>query len=121
MLENTGLDKIDFSVNADDLYREETISDLKTAIIKRFVPVKLDGTDDPERPDRYLAQTQLMSPHGPLPIQADLEVDNLKEAIEKFPTAMKTALEEMVENAKRVQQQQNLMGGGDSRIIVPGR
>jgi len=55
-----------------------------------------------------------MTPEGPLPIQTPLEARNLKEAMEIYPEAMKTAIAKMREEIKKFQQKQ------DSRIIVPG-
>jgi hypothetical protein len=49
-----------------------------------------------------------------LPIQSLLEAKNLREAMENYPAAMKTAIEKMLEEVKKMQQKE------DSRIIVPG-
>jgi hypothetical protein len=112
---------IDFTVDQKDLYREESFTDLKVASIRRLVPVKKDGTDDTSRTPIFLGHTQLMSPEGPLPIQARLTANNLEEAIAEFPNAMKQALAQMVENIKEAQRQEALAKNDESRIIVPGR
>lgn len=116
------LDDIDFTVDKSNLYREESITDLKVASVRRLIPVKADGTDDSTRPTIFIGQTQLMSPEGPLPIQSELAAGTIEEALDEFPAAMKRSLAEVVEKIKKMQQQQQQRGrGSDSRIIVPGR
>ena len=122
--------KIDFTVDKDNLYREESVTDLKIASIRRLIPVKLDGTEDKSRTQIFIGHTQLMSPQGPVPLQAPLEANNIEEALGAFPKAMEGAMAKMVENIKKMQekqQQQQQQGqqqgqqGDGSRIIMPGR
>lgn len=117
---------IDFTVDVSNLYREESITDLKTASIRRLVPVTKEGKDDPNRQPIFIGHTQLMSPDGPLPIQAKLSATNFDDAFKEFPDAMKQALAEVVEKIKNIQQQQQMQQQQakqqeGSRIIVPGR
>lgn len=114
--------QIDFTVNANNLYREESITDFKAVSIRSLTPVKSDGSKDDGRETLFIGHTQLMSPQGMVPLQAMLQASTLEEAIEKYPSAMKKALEEMVENAKQMQQEQSQnQQQKESRIIVPGR
>jgi hypothetical protein len=113
--------KIDFAVDANNLYREESITDLKVASIRKLVPIKLDGTKDESRTEIFVGHTQLMSPEGPIPLQARLEGNTFEEAINLFPEAMQKALGEMVENIKKMQEQEQKQKKGDSRIIMPGQ
>ena len=113
--------KSDFSVDINHLYSEETITDLKVASIKILTPINLDGSEDQSRTPIYIGNTQLMSPEGPVPLQAPLEANNLEEAMAVFPDAMRQALAEMVEKIKEMQQQQQLKERDSSRIIIPGR
>jgi len=114
--------QIDFTVDKTNLYREEALTDLKVASIRRLIPVLPDGTEDKSRTPLFMGHTQLMSPQGPVPIQSSLAANNLEDAIEEFPGAMKKALEEVVENVKKMQEEQmKQQGKDDSRIIVPGR
>ena len=98
--------KIDFSVDTNNLYREENITDLKVASIRKMIPVKPDGTKDEGRTELYFGHSQLMSPQGPVPLQAPLPANNLQEAFDVFPQAMKKTLNEMVERVKQMQEQQ---------------
>jgi len=105
----------DIAVDRDNLYREESYTDLKVATIRVLTPVTLDGTVDPNREPLFIAQTQLMSQAGPLPVQTSIDARTLQEAIAKFPEAIKKGVEAMIEEAKQIQRDES------SRIVVPGR
>ncbi len=113
--------KIDFTVDKDNLYREESITDIKVASIRRLIPIKEDGTKDSSRTPIFMAQTQLMSPEGPVPLQSALKAGSIEEAIDEFPGAMQIALDEMVERLKKVREEQMRQKNEKSNIIVPGR
>ncbi|MBW2195287.1 MAG: cytoplasmic protein [Deltaproteobacteria bacterium] len=83
---------VDLSVDKNNLYRQEVITDFKLCSITTYIPLNPDGTEDKSRTVIFLGQTQVMSPQGPTPIQARLEADNLEEAIDAFPEAMKQAV-----------------------------
>ena len=110
---------IDFTVDQNNLYREESITDMKVAAIRKMTPITPAGDVDESRTPIFVGTTQLMTPEGPLPIQAMLEANNLKEAFEVFPRAMEEAMGRMIEQIQRMQQEQRQKD--DSRIIVPGR
>lgn len=114
-----GMPKIDFNVNKENLYREEVFNDFRTASIRRLVPVNTDGSDDTSRGCRFVGNAHIMTPQGPVPIQAALEAETLEEAIEKFPATMEETMKKMMEEAMKMQQQQQQQE--ESRIIVPGR
>lgn len=111
--------EVDFAVDKNNLYREESITDLKVASIRRLIPVNTDGSDDDSRPQIFIGHTQLMSQQGPIPIQSSLKAQNIEEALNEFPEAMKKAMDEMVERVQKMQSQ--MQQKEDSRIIVPGR
>ncbi len=114
------LNDLDLSVDKQNLYREESMTDLKVASIRQLIPIKTDGSVDPERKPVFIGHTQLMSPDGPLPVQAHLEADSFEQALEKFPAIMKQAISEMIDELKKWQQEQQQQGkGDDSRIIIP--
>ncbi|MBI9089104.1 MAG: cytoplasmic protein [Desulfobacterium sp.] len=111
----------DFIVDKDNLYREESVTDLKIATIRQLIPVTLDGSDDTSRTTIFLGSTQLGTPQGPIPMQAELEATTLEEAMEQFPKAMEVETLKVVENLKRMQQmQEQQKSASDSRIIMPG-
>ncbi len=105
----------EMTADVENLYREESFTDLKIAQIRRLTPVKIDGTQDESRPVIFIGETQLMSARGPLPIQAPIDAADIKEAFEKFPEAINAAVERMIGEAKELQRQEA------SRIVVPGQ
>ena len=114
--------QFDFTVEKNNLYREETIIDLKSASIRCLTPIKPDGTIDESREKIFVGHTQLMSPQGPVPLHAPLKASTLGEAMENFPEAMQHAMAEMIENVKKMQQEQEKLKQKEaSRIIVPSR
>ncbi|MEE3327168.1 MAG: cytoplasmic protein [Myxococcota bacterium] len=104
----------DIEVDIENLYREESFSDMKVASIRRLTPVLTDGSDDTGRPTLFIGETTLMSQRGPLPVQAPIEASTLSEAFEKFPAAINVAVEQLIEQAREMQRQEA------SRIVVPG-
>jgi hypothetical protein len=114
-------DNLNFEVDKNNLYREESVTDLKIANIQRLIPVKLDGTQDDSRETIFLGRTQLSTPQGPIPIQSKLEAKTLEEAMDLFPKAMEAETQKVVESFKRMQQQHEQKQQSEkSRIIVPG-
>jgi len=109
--ETMKLDKID--VDKNSLYREDIFTDLKVATIRRLTPVKLDGSLDSQRDTLFSAETQILTPQGPLPIHVPIEAKSLEEAIEKFPAAVQLGVERLVEEAREMRRQST------SRIITP--
>ncbi len=107
--------EIDLTINKNNLYQEESFTDLKTGAIRRLIPINEDGSKDESRVPIFMGQTQLMSPNGPLPVSCMLEAATLAEAIENFPSAVKQEVDRIVQMAQKAQQKE------DSRIIVPGQ
>lgn len=112
----------ELKIDRSNLFIEESFTDLKVGIIKRLTPVRSDGSVDKTRKSVFVGQTSLMTPNGPLPIQAVIQAKELQQAIKKFPEAMKASMERLAEEAKKYQEQENAkIAKPDSRIIVPGR
>lgn len=103
----------DVKMDMANLYREEAYTDLKTGGIRKLVPIKLDGTEDTSRDAVFTGHTQLMSPHGPLPLQGAIAAKTLEEAVLKFPQAMEDAMNRMIEEAQQYQREQA------GKIITP--
>jgi hypothetical protein len=104
----------ELKVDTENLYREEMFTDLRVATLRRLVPVRLDGSDDPSRPILFSAQTTLMTQAGPVPVSAAIEATTLLEATQKFPEAIQAAVERLVDEAREMQRREM------SRIVVPG-
>jgi hypothetical protein len=92
--------KINLNVDRNNLYREDSVTDIKVAAIRRLTPIKADGSDDDSREPIFMGQTQLMSPSGPLLLQSLLEARTLEEAMDKFPAAMQKEVEKAMAQAE---------------------
>jgi hypothetical protein len=114
-------EKLEFVVDTKNLYREDAITDLKVASIRRMIPVGSDGQDDPSRSPIFFGHTQIITPQGPLPLQARLTANNLDEAIAAFPAAMEQEMAQMVQQIRKMQEEEQNKQHNESRIIVPGR
>lgn len=103
MPSNDPQSKIDFTVDLNNLYREEAFTDVKVAAIRRLTPIKPDGSNDESRDPIFMAQTQLMSPSGPVLLQSILDAVTLEKAMEIFPKAMQTEMDKVIEKNKKEQ------------------
>jgi hypothetical protein len=101
----------EIAVDLDNLYREESFTDLKVASLQRLTPIKPDGES---RDPLFMGQTQLMSQAGPVPVHFSIPAKSLAEAMEKFPEAVNQAVERLIAEAREIQREEA------SRIIVPG-
>lgn len=113
-------EQIDFTVDKNNLYREENITDLKTASVRCLTPVKIDGTLDKSREKIFIGHTQLMSPQGPLPLQVRLNAATLEEAVDRLPAAMEQEMVQVIESVRKMQQEQERAGSREeSNLILP--
>ena len=108
---------INLVMDAENLYREESFTDMKVGAVRQLSPVKADGTPDPDRQPVYYGHTQLMSPEGPLPVSCGIEAGSLAVAMTKFPGAMKQEIENIMAQVQKAQQQ--AQQSKDSRIVMP--
>ncbi|WP_144395489.1 hypothetical protein [Pleionea sediminis] len=104
----------DMSMDSENLYQEQVFTDQKVGSIRILTPIDSEGNTDTSRKVQYLGQTQVMTPAGALPLHFELEVDNLKEAVNQFAEGAKEALEKTMEELKEMRRQQA------SSIVVPG-
>ncbi|MCP4230381.1 MAG: hypothetical protein GY771_09570 [bacterium] len=100
-------------MDIDNLYREEIFTDKRAASVRRMTPIKVDGTDDADRPVLFIGDTTLVTQVGPLPVQFQIEADTLEEAFNSFPEGVNQAIERLNERAKEMAREEA------SRIVVP--
>ena len=111
---------IEFTIDRSNLYLEESFTDLKAGTVKRLKPVRPDGSQDKTRKTVFVGHASILTPNGPLPIQNVIAAKELQQAIKKFPEAMQAAMEQLMEEVKKYQEQeQSQIQKPDSRIIVP--
>jgi regulator of protease activity HflC (stomatin/prohibitin superfamily) len=111
MVQETGMP--DIQIDRAGLYREDIFTDRRAGTIRRLIPVTTDGTTDSARPVLFSGQTQLLTPTGVLPLGFEIEATSLEDAIDKFPAAVKEALEQAIEEAREYRRE------ASSRIVVP--
>ncbi|NLB66222.1 MAG: hypothetical protein GX803_07120 [Lentisphaerae bacterium] len=106
----------DIQMDAGNLYREETFTDLKSGSLRKLVPVTAAGEDDPAREPIFTAVAQVMTPGGILPLSGEVRgAKTLEEAVAGFPEALKQALASLREEMEAIQRERA------SQIVVPGR
>ena len=109
-------DAPDVQMDAANLYREESYTDLKAGTMRKLVPVKVDGSDDPSREPIFTAATQVMTPGGVLPLSGEVEgAKTLADAVAGFAPAIKQAIADLREEMAAMQRERA------SQIVVPGR
>lgn len=112
-------EKSDFTWNKNHLYREESITDLKTGSIRVLIPVKPDGSVDESRDQLFIGHAQLRSPEGMVPLQAELQASHIEEAMEKYPEAMTQALQKLIDAAQKRRAGDEARKREASPIIMP--
>jgi hypothetical protein len=103
----------EIKLDASSLYREEMFTDRRAGTLRRLTPVTASGSDDATRAVLFSGQTQLLTPGGVLPLGFDIDATTLEEALNRFPEAVKLALDEAIEEAREMRRE------SASRIVVP--
>lgn len=103
----------DFSMEADDLYREEIYTDRRVGTVRQLTPVTPDGSLDPARPTLYLGQAQMLTPLGTLPLTFEIPATSLQEAIRIFGDSARLAAEQAIEELKEMRRE------AASSIVIP--
>lgn len=98
--------ELSFVVDRANLYKEESYTDLKVASIRKLIPIKVDGSDDKDRLPVFIGHAELISPQGPIPVQAPLHATDLDAAITELPAAMEKVALEVRDNYLKMQQEQ---------------
>ncbi|HME38700.1 MAG TPA: hypothetical protein VKG63_07035 [Steroidobacteraceae bacterium] len=94
------------TMDAKQLYREETFTDRKVGTIRRLTPVAADGSADLARAVLFVGQAQVMTPMGAVPISFELDAASLDAAIEKFGTAAEQAVRETMRELQELRREQ---------------
>lgn len=103
----------EMKMDTSHLVREEVYTDQRIGTIRKMTPVTPDGEIDSTRAVQFVGQAQMMTPGGALPLNFDLEVSTLAEAVEQFGDAAEAALKRTIEELKEMQRQ------AASSIVIP--
>jgi hypothetical protein len=101
------------SMDATQLYREETFTDRRVGTIRRLTPVTVDGTTDAARPVIFVGQAQVMTPMGAVPISFELDSPTLDGAIAKFGDAAEQAVQQTMRELQEIRREQA------SSLVIP--
>jgi hypothetical protein len=101
------------TMDPNNLYREEVITDRQMGTIRCLTPINSDGSSDSSRSVIYSGQIQIMTPAGSLPIGFEIEANSLEDAVGKFPEAAKQAVDNTLEQLKEMQRE------AASSIVIP--
>lgn len=100
-------------MDATALYREEMFTDRRVGALRRLTPVKTDGTHDAARPTLFIGQAEIMTNMGPVPINFEIEAEDLATAVAGFGPAAQVAIERTVQQIQEMRRQQA------SQLVVP--
>lgn len=101
------------SMDATQIYREDTFTDRQVGTIRRMTPVTADGRDDATRPVLFVGQAQVMTPMGALPISFELDSTTLDGAIAKFGAAAAEAVQQTMRELQELRREQA------SSLVIP--
>jgi len=100
-------------MNADGLYREDVFTDQRVGTVRRLVPVRADGSDDPSRAVIFIGQATVMTPMGSLPLSFELDASDLAGAVARFGAAAQQAIEDAARELQELRRQ------AASSIVIP--
>ena len=103
------------ALNREELFKEESYTDRKVGTIKKLIPIKDDESIDESRSTIYIGQTQMMTPMGALPLNFEIQAENLSDAITQFSIEAQKSVEETLAEIQRIQREQA------SSIVIPGQ
>jgi hypothetical protein len=101
------------TMDATQLYREDTFTDRKVGTIRRLTPVTKDGSTDAARPVLFVGQAQIMTPMGAVPISFELDSTTLDGAVEKFGPAAEQAVQQTMRELQEMRREQA------SSLVIP--
>jgi len=102
-------------MNADNMYLEEIFTDQTIGQIRRLTPVTSKGEPDSGRKVIFAGSTQFSTPAGPLPVNFEIEAEDLSEAIAKFTERAQEGAQETIRQLEEMRRDQA------SKIVVPGQ
>jgi hypothetical protein len=101
------------TMDATQIYREETFTDRRVGTIRRLTPVTGEGEPDGTRPLIFVGQAQVMTPMGAVPISFELDSPTLDGAIAKFGEAAELAVQQTMRELQEMRREQA------SSLVIP--
>jgi hypothetical protein len=101
------------TMDAAQVYREESFTDRRVGTIRRLTPVTADGAPDASRPVIFVGQAQVMTPMGAVPLSFELDSPTLSGAIAKFGDAAEQAVQLAMRELQDMRREQA------SSLVIP--
>jgi hypothetical protein len=101
------------TMDATQIYLEETFTDRRVGTIRRLTPVMSNGSPDGARPVIFVGQAQVMTPMGAVPISFELDSPTLDGAIAKFGAAAEQAVQQTMQELQELRREQA------SSLVIP--
>jgi hypothetical protein len=105
----------DTEMDPNGLFREENFTDQKLGTIRKLIPIKADGSDDPDRETHFFGAAQVMTQMGALPLNFQLDGNTIGEAASDFAGKAQSAVEEAGREMEKMRREQA------SQIVMPGQ
>ena len=105
----------DASMDINDLWREEIVTDRKIGTLRVMTPIRADGSADPARAVVYTGEAQMMTNMGPLPINFEIEASSLAEAVAAYGETARAAFERTMRDLQEMRRQ------SASSLVLPGQ
>lgn len=103
----------DPTMDSNDLYREEIVTDRRVGTLRVLSPIKADGSMDAQRKTVYVGEAQIYTNMGALPLSFEIAATTLAEAVEGYASAAKEAVERAVRELEDMRRQ------AASSIVIP--
>jgi hypothetical protein len=101
------------TMDAKQIYREETFTDRRVGTIRKLIPVLADGLPDGSRAALFVGQAQVLTPMGALPISFEIDASGLEDAIGKFAAAAEIAVQQTMKELQEMRREQA------SGLVIP--
>ncbi len=114
MTEKLGLEDVNATMDINNLFTEEIVTDRKVGTIRVLTPITAEGQRDAARAMIFLGEAQIMTQMGPLPISFEIPAANVAEAVQGYGEAAKQGIRDTVERIRKAQEE------AAKQIVTPG-
>jgi len=103
----------DPTMDPNELYREEIVTDRRVGTLRVLAPITADGTPDARRKTVYVGEAQIYTNMGALPLSFEIPAASLAEAVAGYAQAAKEAVDRAVRELEDMRRQ------AASSIVIP--
>ncbi|MCC7548402.1 MAG: hypothetical protein IT532_11610 [Burkholderiales bacterium] len=103
----------DPTMDPNELYREEIVTDRRVGTLRVLSPIEADGSADVQRKTVYVGEAQIYTNMGALPLSFEIAASNLAEAVSGYAQAAKEAVDRAMRELEDMRRQ------AASSIVIP--